>query len=304
MEDFIHIALAIDKPYIQHAGVLLCSLFEHNLKNKFIIHLIIDFDENKELEKLRALVCTYGQYLSCLRIQNDKLKNYKLSDHATTAVYYRLLLPKLLSSKLKKVLYLDSDIVIKKDLLPLWKTDLAGYPLAAVREPLFNRHQQLGIPEDTLYFNSGVMLINLPVWRNEEISETTMDFVERHPERISYWDQDGLNAVLSGNWLELHPKWNQQTMFFEAEKYKNFSIDEALLKESLQKPGIIHYSAKFKPWDYWCSHPLKEEYFFYLKKTPWRNFYIVEFSFLHMLKQKIKKNINKFLGVKIFEVYA
>lgn len=302
MQEKIHIAFTIDKPYIQHVGVLLCSLFEHNPKNLFIIYLVIDFSENHELKKLKKFIATFSQELKVINVQKEKVSGFKLSHHATSAVYYRLLLPELLDYKIEKILYLDADMIIKNDLLSLWNIDLKSYPLAAVKEPLFNRHAQLGLIEGTPYFNSGVMLMNLPVWREMKVSELAMHFIRDYPERISFWDQDGLNAVLQGDWLELDFKWNQQSQMYQA----SCEIIESsqMLEDALADPAIIHFSSKFKPWQYWCDHPLKDEYYKYLNLTPWKNFSLQEDSLWHLLKQRVKRAINKIVGKELFEIYA
>lgn len=303
MNKNIDLAFTIDKFYIQHVGVLLCSLFENNPDLRFNIHLIVDFLADRELQRLKRLVASYGQNLYTILVQKEKVSAFKLSDHATSAVYYRLLLPDILDENICKILYLDADMIIKNNILQLWETELEKYPLAAVQEPMFDRHKALGMCEGTPYFNSGVMLINLPVWRKMQVSKLAMDFIRQYPERVAYWDQDGLNAVLNGDWLELAPKWNLQTKMLDIKIPVEPNEDERL-KEALKKPAIIHYSSKFKPWHYWCEHPLKEEYFIYLKKTPWKDFTPKPETRVHSIKQQVKKLINKMTGRELFQVYA
>jgi lipopolysaccharide biosynthesis glycosyltransferase len=186
-------------------------------------------------------------------------------------VYYRLLLPELLDAPVEKVLYLDCDLVVKDSLLPLWEMPLGDRPVAAVAEPHFSRHEALGLPGGAPYFNSGVMLINLSAWRQLRVTEQCIGFLQAHPDKIEFWDQDALNVVLAGNWLPLHPRWNQQTIHFEPQKHR-FPLDEPVLAACLAHPAIIHYSAKFKPWHDWCDHPRKGEYYHYLAATEWKNF--------------------------------
>lgn len=301
MGSTIHIACAIDIGYIQHLGVMLCSLFENNKQSKFYVYAIIDFEENKDYRNLEKLVKSYCHVLQFIKVDGEKLNGLVISDHATTAVYYRLLLPQLLDTSITKILYLDSDIIVKKSLKELWETDIGSVPVAAVEEPLFNRHEQLGLPMGAPYFNSGVLLVNLTLWREMKVSEKAFTFIEENPDKIHFWDQDALNVVLVNNWKKLHPKWNQQTVHFEA---KELGVTDNTILECLNTPTIIHYSSKFKPWSYLCTHPQKGEYFYYLKFTPWKGFKIAEHSFWHIIKQNTKRFINSLLGRKVFEVYA
>lgn len=302
-KEIIQVAITTDKNYIQHLGVMLCSLFEHNKNILFKVNIIVDSEKHIELKKIKKIVEDHKSTFQLIKVDETRLASLKISEHATAAVYYRLLLPDLLDNKVTKVLYFDSDIIVKSNLLPLWETELTNYPVAAVRELLFQRHKELGIPEGVPYFNSGVMLINLPVWRERKVSERALDFINENPERIRYWDQDGINAVLKGNWLEMPYKWNQQSEFF-SESVGKGEINEEWLKESFGSPAIIHFSSKFKPWHYWCNHPHKKEYFFYLRQSPWKNFKMKEHTAWHEWKQRVKRAVNQVVGREIFKIYA
>jgi lipopolysaccharide biosynthesis glycosyltransferase len=235
-------------------------------------------------------------------IDTGLLQHLKLSAHASTAVYYRLLLPRLLDASITRVLYLDCDLVVKDSLLPLWQTPLPDHPVAAVAEPYFNRHEPLGLPPGTPYFNSGVMLIDLPAWRREKVSERAIEFLEHNPGRIEAWDQDALNAVLRGNWQPLPARWNQQTSHFAPPDAPPEPDPE--WQECRQRPAVIHYSSKFKPWHAWCTHPLRHEYYTYLKLTPWKGFRLPEHTPWHRVKQSVKAFVNQVAGRKVFDVYA
>lgn len=299
--DIINIVVTVDINYIQHAGVMLCSLFENNWENHFNVYIIIDFDHNDNLQQLKKLVNRYKQELEFIKIDKTQVNNLILSGHATQAVYFRLLIPLVLDRNISRVLYLDSDIIIKRDIRKLWEVEIEEYALAAVAEPLFDRHEQLGISVENSYFNSGVMLINLDYWRKENISQKVLKFIQNNPDKIIFWDQDGLNVFLKDQWLELPPVWNQQTSHFSLPAIE---VAEKKILECLNDPAIIHYSSKFKPWHFWCDHPLKAEYYTYLKSTPWKGFQLIENSQWHQFKQCIKRAVNTLIGRKIFEVYA
>src|SRR4029077_14814785 len=94
-----------------------------------------------------------------------------------------VLLPQLLGD-LGRVLYLDSDLIVTGPLDELWSTDLVAHPLAAVTNPLYPGmstafFRVLGLPTETAYFNSGVMLIDLEDWRRNHRTEDVLRFVER-----------------------------------------------------------------------------------------------------------------------------
>lgn len=54
--------------------------------------------------------------------------------------------------------------------------------------------------------------------------------------------------------------------------------------------AIIHFSAKEKPWSWFCMNPLKEEYFKYLRVSPW-----AEFRIKRTFRQKLALVKNRLL---------
>lgn len=132
--------------------------------------------------------------------------------------YLRLLTPEFVGAHQQRVLYLDSDILVTDDLAPLWDFDMAGLPLWAVQNFSDGSHgralrkalAERGQSDDCLYFNSGVLLINLPVWRAEAVSERAFAFLDHHSQTLSFPDQDALNIAVAARWGQLDPRWNIQ----------------------------------------------------------------------------------------------
>ena len=81
--------------------------------------------------------------------------------HITQAMYYRYLFADLLPKSVKRLIYMDADIICKGDLLPLWQTDLQGKMLGAVRDwGEAKSCGRIGL-KNGRYFNSGVLLMDL-----------------------------------------------------------------------------------------------------------------------------------------------
>jgi len=292
METII-VVLATDDGYSQHAGVMLCSLFENNLsRNPFEVYLMDGgiSDENKR--RLHNVAERYNARLELLEIDREIYKDFKLSHHITQAAYYRISIPDILDSSVRKAIYLDCDLIVRDDIAKLWRLDLSGFLLGAIEDPGFSRFQALGIPNNARYFNSGVMLIDLAKWRSAKISSQVLDFIVQNPEKVVLWDQDALNAVLYDKWLPMHLKWNVQTDMYELshrERYVHYEdFDEAI-----RSPSIVHYTASPKPWQYMNKHPLKKEYYKHLRKTEWRNFTPPDRNMINMVKKVLKSILRK-----------
>ena len=237
---------------------MLCSLLENNSAHSFqiyIVHSNLSPTLRQTLEDF--ILKRYQLRLNFLAFNQKKVQTFprKAEDHVSLATYYRLFLPALLPISVNKVLFLDADMIIKEDIMELWTTSIDGYSLAAIEDPDSNPEKtNLSIPLSAQYFNAGVLLINLRYWRQKAITQQLINYIKKHHSRLTYHDQDALNAILWDQYKVLSPEWNmiQQT--------------------TTSSPKIIHYLGTRKPWHLKSKHPYRADYFYYLKKTPWKNY--------------------------------
>ncbi|EJG1337337.1 hypothetical protein CUX28_RS23350, partial [Vibrio parahaemolyticus] len=87
--------------------------------------------------------------------------------HWSKAMYYRVLLFKMLGDDISKVIYLDCDLMVTESLHKLYNYNLTNLSAAVIADSDQASNNRLNLPLDNIYFNSGVMLINLSYWRNE-----------------------------------------------------------------------------------------------------------------------------------------
>jgi lipopolysaccharide biosynthesis glycosyltransferase len=242
-----------DENYLPHAAAMLCSLLAHNRVSR--VHFFHNSITKSELDKLIALVKEYGSEIKSYELELSDFEGLQLDKWATAAVYFRLFAPRFLPEDLDRILYLDTDLIVRHSLLELWNTDVTEYALAAVphnadEDPLF---EYLGLPKGVPCFNSGVLLINLKYWKEHDVGANAVAFVRDHPERIQYWDQDALNATLIGRWLSLPTTWNYRCWW----------------DQTVKDPDIFHFAGANKPWHWTHRNPFKREYRDYRNKTPW-----------------------------------
>lgn len=299
-QDVMYVASATDDQYAPHLGVMMTSLFEHKSPQQHVTYYIIDggiSEENKA--KLVRMEKVYKCPIYFLEVNTERYQNFVVNRHISHSAYYRISIPDLLPFSINKVIYLDCDLIIKGNIYELWNTELSDFFLGAVDDNNHrSRHKDLNIPSQYKYFNSGVMVINLEKWREHHISEKVLDFISKNPDRIRFWDQDGLNAVLYGKWLGLHPKWNLLRDFLEVSP-EQLDFTQEDFDQALKDPHIIHYSNHSKPWDYMDDHPMKDEYYQYLCLTEWRNFFPVNKTIMNMSKKFIKRN-KRFIPQKMY----
>jgi lipopolysaccharide biosynthesis glycosyltransferase len=193
------------------------------------------------------------------------------SGHFPRSIWSRVLLPELLPEE-DKVLYLDADTIVLESPAPLWRTELGDAYFAAVASPLYRwmggwPRAVLGIDAPRRYVNSGVLLMNLALMREEQCHVRLLHYARAHPDNI-YPDQDALSALFSDRHLSLHPRWNAQITLWDVPLDElPFSSEE--VHEARARPAIVHFIGPFKPWHYLCTHPYRDVYFEHLAATPW-----------------------------------
>ncbi|SOB91153.1 lipopolysaccharide biosynthesis glycosyltransferase [Ureibacillus xyleni] len=305
----IHIVLAPDNNYVVPACAVITSVLENNTSGSSIHFYILDNDISNENKKNLDMAIKKNNLtsLSYLQINSSLIEGKVVNGHISEAAYYRILLPQILF-EIKKVIYLDCDVIVKKDIKQLWDINIDDYAIAAVGIKDFSHSSIIGLPSDAPYFNSGVMLMNLKKWREENLLEKVLNFIRNNPDKLLLWDQDALNAVLYNNWLELDIKWNVRTVIFTLDKGM-LKLSSGELQDIRHNPYIIHYTTESKPWHFLNNHPLKKEFFEYLDKS---GISYIKYPEEKVLKSKIilfgtgrnSENITKLLNEYNFPVFT
>lgn len=167
---------------------------------------------------------------------------------------YRLFIPRLCPD-IKKMIYLDSDVLVLSNIKCLWDVSLEGYSLAAVLDLPYTRetfvrtkyYNHQGI-DDRIYFNSGVLVMNLERMRKQcDLPQQYLQYISNHPHTLML-DQDFLNLKFQNNTL------------FLADKFNTICDDINMAEETeLKKKCIVHLAGPFKPWN--CRNPFVLNYF-------------------------------------------
>lgn len=279
----VNVCFTADGSYAQHLGVAIISLLSNSkTPERIIIHWLYDKVDAEQIELVKSIVVRYGASLILHEVLVD-YSTYRLTHHFATPIYFRIDLPKMLDS-LDKCLYLDCDIIVCNDICALFSIDIDKFYMAAIEEVDGRlNNARLSIPLKSKYFNAGVLMINLNLWRKAKISNLVHQFIENNPEKLEYPDQDALNAILFDKWLAIHPKWNVQPKMLSKLGYEY--SDRNAIKEAIKQPAIIHYSTSSKPWHYRNNHPLKKKYYDYLKLSPWSNYIPGDRNFRNMVRR-------------------
>lgn len=156
-------------------------------------------------------------------------------------VYGRLLLDRLLPPEVERVIYLDCDIMVRRPIEALYDIDLEGKALAAVADAFHDgiklgrdiRTKQSPFDSAEPYFNSGVLLIDRRALAAANIPERIIEMEKNGLLAKLYFDQDLLNYVFRGQWLELDWRFN---LINPRKSHETIGVH------------ILHYTGVSQPW--------------------------------------------------------
>ena len=241
----VHIACSVSRAYLLPLAVVLHSLVERLRPGAsaklYLIHEDIPspmIDAIGGIVETEAIVPTAEQIAAAPH-----------QPPFPREVSYPILLADLLPRDVERVLFLDVDLLVLDDVTALWETDLEGGVLGAAPDAAVptcssvrgvKGWRELGIPADAAYFNCGVMLIDLPRWRERGITPRVRDYL-RKTTRVDFLHQEALNAVAWNDWRPIDRRWNLLASL-DGRRYQSPPCD------AWRDPGIVHYAGRMKPW--------------------------------------------------------
>jgi len=269
----INVLCSTDDKFAQHCAVMTTSLLRHT-ECPVTIHVIESKLSVDNQQKLKETVTANGGEIFFHHVGEDYAKLLQVHDGSAVsdAAYYRFYVTTLIEDEsIEKILYLDCDIVVMDDVAKLFQIDMTDYPIAAVRDIVnpANEKQMFGISFSyrDRYFNSGVLLINLKLWRQNRYQEQLI-VKARQINSFIFPDQDPLNAVFRNKWLELPPWWNRFSVVKYTDVYFRTKADEL---RYIYNPSIIHYANNIaRPWMDMHFVPWQNVYAETLALTPWK----------------------------------
>jgi lipopolysaccharide biosynthesis glycosyltransferase len=181
----------------------------------------------------------------------------------TRGAVYRLMIPDVLSQD--KAIYLDGDIVVDMDIAELWAVDMAKRCVAVVRDldrqywgkAHWERVRHIGVSPE-LYFNSGVIVMNLTLIRQKHNLLAELPAFLREYPKATVVDQDYLNRLFFQDCVWLTERFNR----FVAGWRGGWSSEGS-------SGAIWHWAGPDdKPWKGFVA-PVDILYWRYLVLTPW-----------------------------------
>ena len=338
MKTNIPIVFTINNSYVKQLSTVISSIVCNKKSDTHYDFFVLNKDIQKKNKDILLNFVDKLDYNSSLFFINIRdytadldLEKYMARrenySYISVETYFRFFILKIFK-QYKKIIYLDTDILVLDDLSELYDINLDGYYAGVVEDitqkylisnknikPVdrkyssYEEYYTKKLKKTTLlYFNAGVLLLNLYELNKDNIFDKLWDFtINKSPFELQ--DQDVLNSVLEPKVKYLDYKWNVPKDINSLIN-KSSTICNLDLRDISIKPAIIHYIGSNKPWVFYLkenySYSFIQEWWNFYMKTPFFNekeLKILNLIYKHRCKESYKILCITFMNFNIFSLF-
>lgn len=231
----------VDARFAPHLAVMLYGLLrlEQDSPEPLNLHAVIDAPA-RSAELAQEVAARFGRPLRLLPAPTAAQTLHAASAFPprSPTTFFRLFAADLMP-ELDRVLYLDSDLLIRRTLRPLWRMELGDASLAATDCHAAVKRPELMRRFGRRYFNGGVLLLNLAEWRRREIGRRAVEHALAEPEAVTFHDQCILNH-LCPDWRRVEVGWNYSHQL-GARHAPLIGMTPAEFEAAGQDPAVFHF---------------------------------------------------------------
>lgn len=271
--------------YAPYLGISLLSLLDHNKHMQEIrIFIIDDGITEANRRKIEQTAADFGRSVTYL----DTVIPQKLLEEAHApkfrgnyATYFKLFVLDELPEEVDRIIYVDSDTIIRGAFDDILTFDFHGCALAMVPAIYHNKYRaKVGISEEDTTYNAGIMAFDLKTWRSNACRQRLIRGMEDAALLSFAPDQSLAIRVLQKDLAQLPLRFNFSTLYSlftykdiskmfqckEAEMFTQEDIDEAY-----RNIAVYHFIELQvgKPWERDSVHPKKFLWKEYYDKSLW-----------------------------------
>lgn len=242
----IPIVYCFDRNYVDATAVSTYSAFKSS-KTQLKFYWICHGYAVLHAEFYRKPLSNLGIDITIVDVDETIFDNWKkdlIVPHINKSAYMRLLIPTLIQEE--KVIYLDSDVIVRSDLLDLFNINLNNNSMAGVYNFFEPSEQHIKPPildPNIVYINSGVLVMDLNMLRSDRFFDKVKTIHELHYDKIMASDQCVINKYLESNKTIFTREWNYMV---KSGKYSEEQFEELCKDKSIH---ILHFTDCSKPWD-------------------------------------------------------
>lgn len=282
----VDVLYQFNEKYVPYAGISITSLLENNKEiEEIVIHLMLEEVSDESKEQLLKLANYYNRKIIFIETQKliQKMKSVGINEYrGSYATNMKIFAPMYMDESVKRLLYIDSDTIINGKISELISLNMHDKPIAMALDSLGGKHKlQVGLNEEDLYFNGGIILFDIERWKETECEKRIINHVKNVRSHYMAPDQDLINIVLRGEIGKLDIKYNLQPIHMVYDtllynkyfKQKNYYNKEEI-KNAVADPVILHtfrFLGEF-PWHNNSLHPGVLYFDKYMKMSLWKNY--------------------------------
>ena len=246
----MNILVTLNSGYLKPLCVMLKSLFTSHPDTHFEVYVLNKSLSCEDFEFLKTKLSGYNYLIHDIKVDDSMLKDAPVTDRYPHEMYYRIFAAQFLPENVEKILYLDPDLVILKNLDNLYNIKLGDNYFAAASHvgkalQKFNEIR-LQIDNKGPYINSGVMLMNIKLLRQQQNYSAVFEYIEKNRHILFLPDQDIISAVYSDKIITIDPYiYNMTERLLNSPKSLVNNIDFNWVDKN---SAIVHYCGRNKPW--------------------------------------------------------
>ncbi|MFZ7133075.1 MAG: glycosyltransferase family 8 protein [Eubacteriales bacterium] len=284
----VNIVYSSSDYYSQCTGISIYSLLKNNQDIPDIkIHILETGISERNKSKIYEIVKKFNREIEFIGAQ-EQFDEYvrRLSFKYMRGSYntYARVMLNAWFSELDKVLLIDSDTLVVGSIEELWSTNMNGHLIGAVPEiamysPYSTYEDKKIVDASNPYFNMGIVLCNLKLWREKNIDNLIEEKLNNYKDDFKIADQSILNYLINSQMKRLHLKYNYYTSV-HAVRYStikkvfstNTIFDENEFQQARENPVIIHFVGHSfeRPWFVNSISIYRNMYLSYREETPWK----------------------------------
>lgn len=261
----VHIAMTLDPHYLRGTVAAVHSVLKHSScpENVFFHFLASDSGEVKSNDFVPLLHSVFPNLSFRVYEFKESLVHNLISSSIRQALesplnYARIFLAEILDPAIRRVIYLDSDVILVDDIQNLWGISLSGNRVIGAPEYChanFTKYFTQGFWSDSelagvfrgrraCYFNTGVMVMDLGRWREGEYTKEIEKWMRVQKERRIYelGSLPPFLLVFGGNVEAIDHRWNQHGLGGD-------NVVDSCRDLHPGAVSLLHWSGKGKPWD-------------------------------------------------------
>ena len=278
----INILISVNSKYLDKAETMLHSFRRHN-DDEVTVYLINHSLKSYQIKKFKKYLNeALDMSFEMITVSNTIFDGFSLgSERFSVEIYYRVLAQFLLPQNVDRIIWLDADLVICGKMDKFYNQSFDGNLLIACPDASWKSEEinhiknNLGLNKEYVYFNSGVLLLNIEAMRNETNYHDIVQSAYRIADCLVYPDQDLLNYLYS-----------EQVKYCDHKIYNCFPDEyKTMTCDQQNNVVVLHYAGYQKPWNFICIKELSETVRPYWKEVflQGRWLSIIEVSVLYLI---------------------